>query len=84
MAQHSLTTGILVSWTKSFKCSDVVGNDAVQLLNDALRRKGCLDVAVHAVLNDTTGKLNIHLPNLGISLLHFHFGQFFIFLKTIQ
>lgn len=57
MAQHSLKTGVLVNWTKSFNCPDVVGYDAVRLLNEALQRKGCKDVSVHAVLNDTTGKL---------------------------
>lgn len=57
MAQHSLKTGVLVNWTKSFNCPDVVGNDAVRLLNEALHRKGCCDVSVHAVLNDTTGTL---------------------------
>lgn len=57
MAHHSLKTGVLVNWTKSFNCSDVIGRDAVQLLNEALHRKGCCDVSVHAVLNDTTGTL---------------------------
>ena len=55
MTQKGLDVGILVSWTKSFNCSGVVGEDAVKMLNDAIHRKGDLDVDVIAVLNDTTG-----------------------------
>ncbi|XP_043495620.1 hexokinase-2-like [Polistes fuscatus] len=57
MVQHSLDVGILVTWTKSFNCPDVVNKDAVQLLRDALARRGDTKVKVVAVLNDTTGTL---------------------------
>ncbi|XP_035734406.1 hexokinase-1-like isoform X1 [Vespa mandarinia] len=57
MVQHSLDVGILVTWTKSFNCPDVVNKDAVQLLRDALARRGDTKVKVIAVLNDTTGTL---------------------------
>lgn len=57
MVQHSLDAGILVTWTKSFNCPDVVNKDAVQLLRDALARRGDTKVRVVAVLNDTTGTL---------------------------
>lgn len=57
MTQKGLDVGILVSWTKSFNCSGVVGEDAVKMLNDAIHRRGDLDVDVIAVLNDTTGTL---------------------------
>lgn len=57
MIQHSLETGILVTWTKSFNCPDVVNKDAVQLLKDALARRADTRVNVVAVLNDTTGTL---------------------------
>ncbi|XP_014598052.1 PREDICTED: hexokinase-2-like [Polistes canadensis] len=57
MVQHSLDVGILVTWTKSFNCPDVVNKDAVQLLRDALARRGDTKVRVVAVLNDTTGTL---------------------------
>lgn len=30
----------LISWTKGFRCSDVEGQDVVQLLRDAIRRQG--------------------------------------------
>ncbi|XP_076054238.1 hexokinase type 2-like [Oratosquilla oratoria] len=56
MTQKSLDVGILVSWTKSFNCPGVVGEDAVQMLSEAINRKG-LKVEVVAVLNDTTGTL---------------------------
>lgn len=57
MIQRGLDVGILVSWTKSFNCTGVVGQDAVKMLNDAIHRRGDLDVDVIAVLNDTTGTL---------------------------
>ncbi|XP_066948629.1 hexokinase-2-like [Macrobrachium rosenbergii] len=57
MTQKSLDIGILVSWTKSFNCSGTVGEDAVRMLNDAIKRRGDLDVTVSAILNDTTGTL---------------------------
>lgn len=40
LIQKSLTTGILKRWTKGFNCSNVVGHDVVQLLLDAIDRRG--------------------------------------------
>ncbi|KAK2715277.1 hexokinase-2-like isoform X2 [Artemia franciscana] len=57
MTQQDLNVGILVSWTKSFNCPGVVGEDAVKMLNEAIQRRGDLEVEVVAVLNDTTGTL---------------------------
>jgi len=57
MIQRGLDVGILVSWTKSFNCTGVVGEDAVRMLNEAIHRRGDLDVDVIAVLNDATGTL---------------------------
>lgn len=57
MTQKSLDVGILLSWTKSFNCPGVVGEDAVKMLNDAIQKHGGLDITVTAVLNDTTGTL---------------------------
>lgn len=57
MTQKSLDVGILASWTKSFNCSGVVGRDAVKMLNDAIQRRGDMDITVSAILNDTTGTL---------------------------
>lgn len=58
LTQLGLTKGILARWTKGFNCSGVVGEDVVQLLKDAIARRG-LDVQIEicAILNDTTGTL---------------------------
>lgn len=40
LLQQSLERAFLVKWTKGFKCSNVVGNDVVELLKDAIERKG--------------------------------------------
>lgn len=40
LTQKGLTKGYLERWTKGFNCSNVVGNDVVQLLNDAIERRG--------------------------------------------
>lgn len=55
MRQHSLDSGSLVTWTKSFNCPDIVDKDVVQLLRDALHRCGHNHIDVLAILNDTTG-----------------------------
>ncbi|XP_074651833.1 hexokinase-1-like [Tubulanus polymorphus] len=57
MVQEGLRKGILVTWTKSFKCPDGVGEDAVKMLEDAIHRRGDINVEVVAILNDTTGTL---------------------------
>lgn len=56
MTQKSLDVGLLVSWTKSFNCPGTVGKDAVKMLNEAIKRRGDLDITVTAILNDTTGE----------------------------
>lgn len=40
MIQEGLKKGILVTWTKSFACPDGKGEDAVQLLEEAIARRG--------------------------------------------
>ena len=59
MIQTALDKGILVSWTKSFNCPGVVGEDAARMLSEALDKaaKGANRVKVVAILNDTTGTL---------------------------
>lgn len=37
--QEGLTAARLVSWTKGFACSGVVGEDVVQLLREAIKRR---------------------------------------------
>lgn len=38
--QEGLTKARLSTWTKGFKCEGVEGNDVVQLLKDAIARRG--------------------------------------------
>ena len=38
-SQESLNVGRLVTWTKGFNCSGVVGEDVVRLLHDAINRR---------------------------------------------
>lgn len=40
LVQRGLEKCCLIKWTKGFKCSNVVGNDVVELLRDAIERKG--------------------------------------------
>jgi Hexokinase len=56
MIQKDLDVGILLTWTKSFNCPSVVGRDAVQMLREAINRRGDTHVEVLAVLNDTAGR----------------------------
>lgn len=57
LQQLGLTRGLLSQWTKGFACSGVVGEDVVQLLKDAIARRGDVQIDVCAILNDTTGTL---------------------------
>lgn len=40
LQQLGLTKGLLARWTKGFNCSGVIGEDVVQLLKDAIARRG--------------------------------------------
>ncbi|XP_052772317.1 hexokinase type 2-like isoform X2 [Mya arenaria] len=55
--QAGLDKAILTSWTKGFKCEGVEGNDIVQLLHEAIERRGDIKVNCMAVINDTVGAL---------------------------
>lgn len=54
--QTALAAGTLINWTKGFECSNAVGQDIVQLLQDALDRKH-IHVRCSALVNDTCGTL---------------------------
>ena len=54
MTQRGLDVGVLVAWTKSFNCPGVVGQDAVKMLNDAIKRLGHLPVKVVSFLIKVT------------------------------
>lgn len=53
----SLDSAILQRWTKEFNVEGVVGKDVMELLREALHRKGLDRVKPTAVLNDTTSAL---------------------------
>ncbi|KAL1139362.1 hypothetical protein AAG570_006346 [Ranatra chinensis] len=57
MHQRSLDVGILRQWTKSFAATSVEGKDAVQMLREAMQRRGHNNIDVVAILNDSTGTL---------------------------
>lgn len=38
--QKGLTSAFLVNWTKGFDCAGVKGKDVVQLLREAVKRRG--------------------------------------------
>ena len=57
LIQEGLTVGRLAQWTKGFKCSSVEGNDVVEMLKQAIERRGDINIDVLAILNDTTGTL---------------------------
>lgn len=55
--QKSLKEATLVSWTKGFSCTSVVGNDVVLMLQQAINRRKGLKIQVVALVNDTVGTL---------------------------
>ncbi|KAJ0978015.1 hypothetical protein J5N97_013489 [Dioscorea zingiberensis] len=54
--QLSVSSGILIKWTKGFAIEDAVGKDVAQCLQEALTKSG-LDMRVAALVNDTVGTL---------------------------
>ncbi|XLR22716.1 hypothetical protein HN51_068963 [Arachis hypogaea] len=54
--QMSVSSGILIKWTKGFSVVNMVRRDVAACLQEALARKG-LDVHVAALVNDTVGTL---------------------------
>ncbi|GJU24441.1 hexokinase-1-like protein [Tanacetum coccineum] len=54
--QLSIASGTLMRWTKGFSIDDMVGQDVVAELAQAMKRKG-IDMRVSALVNDTVGTL---------------------------
>lgn len=52
MKQLGLTKGYLIRWTKGFNCEGVVDYDVVELLEEALRRRGVSNHRYFTHLND--------------------------------
>ncbi|KJH48439.1 Hexokinase [Dictyocaulus viviparus] len=57
LKQDGLTRAKLIQWTKGFNASGCVGEDVVQLLRKACKKRADIDIDVVAVLNDTVGTL---------------------------
>ncbi|KAI3373905.1 hypothetical protein L3Q82_022472, partial [Scortum barcoo] len=55
--QSRFKKSILIRWTKGFNCSGVEGKDVVQLLKEAIRRRGDYDIGSVAMVNDTVGTM---------------------------
>ncbi|NXM17985.1 HXK3 protein, partial [Ploceus nigricollis] len=55
--QVGLDKALLLTWTKGFSASGCVGQDVVQLLRDAAKRKRHLGMQVVALVNDTVGTM---------------------------
>jgi len=54
--QKSISSGILIRWTKGFTADGVVGQDVVSLLNQALKEVNC-KAKINALINDTVGTM---------------------------
>lgn len=54
--QTSVSSGILIKWTKGFCIEDTVGREVNECLEQAMTRKG-LNMRVAALVNDTVGTL---------------------------
>ncbi|NXE91908.1 HXK3 protein, partial [Menura novaehollandiae] len=55
--QTQLDKAELLSWSKGFSCSGVVGKDVVQLLQSAINKQELSRVDVVALMNDTVGTM---------------------------
>ncbi|XP_040992802.1 hexokinase-3-like isoform X2 [Juglans microcarpa x Juglans regia] len=54
--QTSVSSGILIKWTKGFYIEDMVGREVTECLEQAMSRKG-LNMRVAVLVNDTVGTL---------------------------
>lgn len=52
MTSQGLDVGRLITWTKGFQCAGVEGEDVVDLLHQAIRRKRVRDVIQLTMEND--------------------------------
>jgi hexokinase len=57
--QTAINRGVMMAWNKGFSNEGVVGEDVVELLQNAFRRRG-LNISVAALANDTVGTLVTH------------------------
>ncbi|XP_068114640.1 hexokinase HKDC1-like isoform X2 [Hyperolius riggenbachi] len=55
--QERIDKGTLVGWTKGFKATDCEGEDVVDMLRDAIKRRNEFDLDIVAIVNDTVGTM---------------------------
>nr|XP_019587267.1 PREDICTED: putative hexokinase HKDC1 [Rhinolophus sinicus] len=55
--QTSIDKGTLIEWTKGFKATDCEGEDVVDMLREAIKRRNEFDLDIVAVVNDTVGTM---------------------------
>ncbi|NXI25195.1 HXK1 protein, partial [Sterrhoptilus dennistouni] len=70
--QASIDQGTLVGWTKGFKATNCEGEDVVDMLREAIRRRNEFDLDIVAVVNDTVGTMmtcGYEDPNCEIGLI---------------
>ncbi|XP_017601939.1 PREDICTED: putative hexokinase HKDC1 isoform X2 [Corvus brachyrhynchos] len=70
--QASIDKGTLVGWTKGFKATDCEGEDVVDMLREAIKRRNEFDLDIVAVVNDTVGTMmtcGYEDPNCEIGLI---------------
>ncbi|XP_070288992.1 hexokinase HKDC1 [Myotis yumanensis] len=70
--QRGIDKGILIEWTKGFKATDCEGEDMVDMLREAIKRRNEFDLDIVAVVNDTVGTMmtcGYEDPNCEIGLI---------------
>ncbi|XP_030877872.1 hexokinase HKDC1 [Leptonychotes weddellii] len=70
--QTSIDKGTLIEWTKGFKATDCEGEDMVDMLREAIKRRNEFDLDIVAVVNDTVGTMmtcGYEDPNCEIGLI---------------
>ncbi|XP_042313433.1 hexokinase HKDC1 isoform X1 [Sceloporus undulatus] len=70
--QAKIDKGTLVGWTKGFKATDCEGEDVVDMLREAIKRRNEFDLDIVAVVNDTVGTMmtcGYEDPNCEIGLI---------------
>uniref|UniRef100_H0WT39 hexokinase n=1 Tax=Otolemur garnettii TaxID=30611 RepID=H0WT39_OTOGA len=55
--QTSIDKGTLIEWTKGFKATDCEGEDVVDMLREAIKRRNEFELDIVAIVNDTVGTL---------------------------
>ncbi|XP_026213315.1 hexokinase-2-like [Anabas testudineus] len=70
--QEAIDKCFLIRWTKDFSCSGVEGKDVVELLKEAIHKRGDFNIGQVAVVNDTVSTMlscSYQDPNCEIGLI---------------